>query len=291
MLQHNDLLYVAGAVQPADKTKTNEASYDAGFLGFDFCGPRPAAITPEQLWDMNRANRDSVYFAKKQTEHAASLPKHNAQLLREAAARSDDNNRLVQGRKSPTHPKQAQLARRIGQLRLSRRRPVELDSTEAYYSAETLYDSHGLGNRASVLPPIEQIKAVEPKVSPSTVRLMKRDWSGQYKIQLQTQTPSSAAPEQQAGDRYTERLTKRAVNKIFEAGAYVATCHGGFTTFLTLTFTREARNRIFGGMVEGDAAPYCTLPKPSLPPSKTRGARSLLSGRPELKCTDGQTPP
>ncbi|GHA34259.1 hypothetical protein ACFFLZ_06365 [Photobacterium aphoticum] len=231
MLQPNDLLYVAGAVQPADKTKTNEASHDAGFLGFDFCGPRPAAITPEQLWDMNRANRDSVYFAKKQTEHAASLPKYNAQHLREAAARSDDNNRLVQGRKSPTHPKQAQLSRRISQLRLSRRRPVELDSPEAFYNAETLYT-------LAEQPSDKRL---------STVRLMHREWSGSYRILHHTQTRPSDAPEPQSGERYSEKLTQRAVTKIFESGAYVAAAKGGFSTFLTLTFSAEQRNAIFGG--------------------------------------------
>ncbi|MBV1843652.1 hypothetical protein KSX29_23905, partial [Photobacterium ganghwense] len=67
-----------------------------------------------------------------------------------------------------------------------------------------------------------------------------------------TQTPSSAAPDAQQGERFTEKLTKRAVSKIFEAGAYVATCHGGFCTFLTLTFSQAERARIFSSMVEAD---------------------------------------
>ncbi|MGF1726371.1 hypothetical protein L4D12_16960, partial [Photobacterium nomapromontoriensis] len=62
MLPPNDLLFVAGAVQPANITKDNEASYHAGFLGFDFCGARPEPFTPQRLWDLNRVNRDNAYY-------------------------------------------------------------------------------------------------------------------------------------------------------------------------------------------------------------------------------------
>ncbi|MBV1843559.1 hypothetical protein KSX29_23405, partial [Photobacterium ganghwense] len=92
MLPTNDLLFVAGAVQPANITHDHLASYDAGFLGFDFCGPRPEPITPETLWYLNRVNRDTAFYARKQKEHAESLPYVSAEHLREAAARSAENN-------------------------------------------------------------------------------------------------------------------------------------------------------------------------------------------------------
>ncbi|WP_428445881.1 rolling circle replication-associated protein [Photobacterium nomapromontoriensis] len=218
------------------------------------------------------------------------MPDYNAEHLREAAARSDENNRLVQGRKSPTRPKVAHLSHRIRQLAHSKRRAIELD-TESAYNAETLYGIHEAGNRARVLSPEKKSKVVEPNIAPNTVRLMKQDWSGRCKVQYYTQTPSSGAPDQQQGDRYTEKLTKRAVSKIFESAAYIATCHGGFTTFFTPTFSKEQRNRIFGGMVEGDGTEYCTLPKPPLPASKTRGPRSLLSGRPQVESNDATHTP
>jgi len=44
-----------------------------------------------------------------QKEHAASLSFYSAEHIREATARSAENNRLVQGRKSPTHLQQARL--------------------------------------------------------------------------------------------------------------------------------------------------------------------------------------
>ncbi|MCW8330887.1 hypothetical protein MD588_19010 [Photobacterium sp. SDRW27] len=296
MLSTNELLYVAGAVQPADETKNNQAAYDSGFLGFHFCGPQPegavSSLNTTAAWGLGRVSRENEFLADMQKTHEEAMPDVNRdKLIREAAARSDENNRLVQGRKSPTHPQQAQLDKILRQERKLQRGNTELVSTEAVYNHDTLYAITEDGNQARVLSPKGKSKIVEPKVTPNMIRLMNRDWSGQYKIQYYTQTPSSAAPDAQQGDRYTEKLTKRAVSKIFESGAYVATCHGGFTTFLTLTFTKEQRARIMGGMVEGDAAPYCTLPKPPLPPSKTRGARSMLRGRPQLKCTDGTNTP
>ncbi|MGF1761021.1 hypothetical protein L4D76_24475 [Photobacterium sagamiensis] len=291
MLSNNDLFYVAATVQPHDKTEQHLAAYNSGFLGFDFCGPRLGVLNPEQLWELNRVSRENEFFTEKQKAHAASLPNYNADHLREAAARSAENNRLVQGRKSPTHPQQAQLDKILRQERKLERGDVELVSIEAAYNHDTLYALTDEGNKARVLPPKGKTKIAEPKINPNSIRLMNREWSGQYKIQYHTQTPSSSAPDAQEGDRFTESLTKRAVSKIFESGAYVATCCGGFTTFLTLTFKNEQRNKIFGGMVEGDAAPYSTLPEPPLPASKTRGPRSMLRGRPQLKCTDGSNTP
>ncbi|PSW57935.1 hypothetical protein C0W54_21600 [Photobacterium kishitanii] len=291
MLSDNDLFYVAASVQPHNETEKNLAAYNSGFLGFDFCGPRPSKLTPRQIWDLSRTDRDNQFFIEKQKSHADSLPFYNADHIREAAARSAENNRLVQGRKSPTHPQQAQLDKILQQERKLLRGNTVFDSAESFYSHDTLYALTDDGNKACVLAPKGRSKIVDPKINPNSIRLMNREWSGQYKIQLYTQTPSSAAPDAQAGDRFTESLTKRAVSKIFESGAYVATCCGGFTTFLTLTFTKEQRNKIFGGMVDGDAAPYCTLPERPLPASKTRGARSMLRGRPQLKCTDGANTP
>ncbi|MBV1843633.1 hypothetical protein KSX29_23800, partial [Photobacterium ganghwense] len=75
----------------------------------------------------------------------------------------------------------------------------ELGSSEAYYNHDTLYGLTEAGNRARVLPPKGKSKVAEPTITPNVVRLMKRDWSGQRKIQYYTQTPSSAAPDAQQG--------------------------------------------------------------------------------------------
>ncbi|MGF1887453.1 hypothetical protein L4D13_15100 [Photobacterium profundum] len=235
MLPLNDFLYVAGSVQPVDKTKNNQAAYDSGFLGFHFCGPQLKGVNRpldvNGVWELNRVNRDTDFFANKQKTHTASLPNYNATHLREAAARSDENNRLVQGRKSPTHPQQAALDRILRQERKLQRGDTVLSSTEAFYNHDTLYE-------------LAETNETKPL---STVRLMNRNWSNQYRVLHHTQTRPSNAPEAQSGERYTEKLTQRAVTKIFESGAYVAACHDGFTTFLTPTFSPEQREKIFSG--------------------------------------------
>ncbi len=81
----------------------------------------------------------------------------------------------------------------------------------------------------------------------SSAYLMHQEWSGKYKVQVVYKPEPSDAPEANTGERYTEQLTSRAVRQIFESGAYVAALHGGFTTFLTLTFTPEQRDAIFSG--------------------------------------------
>ena len=80
----------------------------------------------------------------------------------------------------------------------------------------------------------------------ASLYLMRREWSQQTKLQLVFRPSPSDAPDVNTGDRYTEQLTTRAVKKIFESGAYVAACHGGFTTFLTLTFDEAQRAKILG---------------------------------------------
>ncbi|MGR5209628.1 rolling circle replication-associated protein [Vibrio rotiferianus] len=97
-------------------------------------------------------------------------------------------------------------------------------------------------------------------IGKSRAYLMRRDWSKQTKMQVVYHPSPSDAPEQQAGERFTEKLNPRAVKKIFESGAYVAACHGGFTTFLTLTFTPEQRAHIFGGeSVTDEGLAYCPI--------------------------------
>ncbi|MDV5167500.1 hypothetical protein [Photobacterium rosenbergii] len=223
MLPINDLLYVAGAVQPHDITQKNIASHEAGFFGSN-----SAEWLKHEQQKLNQ-------FAQLHYVRTKGFAKQGRELYaehtREAAARSDGDNRLVQGRKSPTHPKVVNLSSRVGRLRKAQRRDIELVSTESHYNHERLYD----------LPDAPSDKRL------STVRLMHREWSGSYRILHHTQTRPGDAPDPQSGERYTEKLTQRAVTKIFESGAYVAACEGGFTTFLTLTFTMEQRNAIFGG--------------------------------------------
>ncbi|MBV1843580.1 hypothetical protein KSX29_23520, partial [Photobacterium ganghwense] len=74
MLSNNDLLFVAGAVQPADRTKKNLASYEAGFLG-------SKNQKSNHLHNLSELN---LFFAREQVKHAAAQPKIDAEHLREA---------------------------------------------------------------------------------------------------------------------------------------------------------------------------------------------------------------
>ncbi|EPO0042236.1 rolling circle replication-associated protein [Vibrio harveyi] len=97
-------------------------------------------------------------------------------------------------------------------------------------------------------------------IGKSRAYLMRRSWAKQTKMQVKFHPSPSDAPAPQSGERFTEKLTPRAVKKIFEAGAYVAACHGGFSTFLTLTFSPKQRERIFGGeAVTDEGLPYCPI--------------------------------
>lgn len=78
-------------------------------------------------------------------------------------------------------------------------------------------------------------------------RLSYRSWADEYRIRVTTSGVPSEAPPAQAGDRVTKFLTTRGAKNILDSGAYVAAVREGFTTFLTLTFNAESRERIISG--------------------------------------------
>jgi hypothetical protein len=70
-----------------------------------------------------------------------------------------------------------------------------------------------------------------------------REWSDEYRIRTRTET-SNVAPPLPEGGRKSLSLTMRAAKKIADACDYTARKKGGFKTFLTLTFSKEQRQRI-----------------------------------------------
>jgi hypothetical protein len=77
------------------------------------------------------------------------------------------------------------------------------------------------------------------------VRMYHQEWSGNYRLGLENGAlGSKSAPPSVVGTRFTENLTKTAVKNILESGAYLSACRGGYTTFLTLTFSNESRKKI-----------------------------------------------
>ena len=79
---------------------------------------------------------------------------------------------------------------------------------------------------------------------PPVARFYHREWSGEYRVSIEAMTRQPDAPAPQAGPRFTESLTSRAARNIIDSGAYMAAKHGGYSTFLTLTFDDSQREKI-----------------------------------------------
>ncbi|MUK91669.1 hypothetical protein GNP80_04330 [Aliivibrio fischeri] len=261
-LSNQDLLYVTGSIRPQDEIKKNDACFRAGFLGSKI-QVQPYSQQEMQLLEAGLfkklpvydrvLNRKSKHVTEVEiaTEHFEKLnrpPEH----VREAAARIAEDYRLVNGRKSPTQKMDSRKWDIRNTLRVLGRGtpyPIELVSTESHFNQDVLYGSTGQST-AAILHEKGKRNDDESKLAPVSFQVQHREWSGQYRGQVVTQTPVSNAPDANAGERFSEKLTSRSVSKIFESAAYTSTCHGGFTTFLTLTFNKEQRLRIFGGLAD-----------------------------------------
>ncbi len=73
-----------------------------------------------------------------------------------------------------------------------------------------------------------------------------REWSGEFKIRTQVEQPAEAPPIQ-SGERITKDLSLRGAVAISDSCHYMAKKHGGYSTFLTLTFDDDARARMVAG--------------------------------------------
>ncbi|MFA0264562.1 rolling circle replication-associated protein [Vibrio cyclitrophicus] len=255
-MELSDLLYSAGAVMPLDKIRRNDASYNAGFLVSKIYTDQEQILLDSGLvkkipiYDrvFNQKSKRELEL-QKSTDLFKAL-NHRTEHDREAAARIAEDNRLVKGRKSPTEKYRHRIERNRQTLRLldNVSKPSEvLQSPETYFNHDSLYCSTER-NTPAVLRDKGKVNLCEPQIVPTSVQLQQRKCFNQYRIQHITQTPASKAPVANSGDRYTDKLTKRAVTQIFESAAYSAVSNEGFTTFLTLTFTQAQRLAIFGGM-------------------------------------------
>lgn len=115
----------------------------------------------------------------------------------------------------------------------------------------------------------------------SMARVSHREWSGEWRINLVQETPTGQPPLN-IGDRITEMLTSRAATKIGESCDYVTRKHGGFTTFLTLTLTPEARARITAMAAKGE--------KKTIPPFKVIPDRKPIRPQNPIPVEDTREP-
>ncbi len=228
------LYHVAGAIRPLNEVKEANACYEAGFLGSNF-----------QQW----AESENLKHRREEQLHYLAT-KHN----REAAALAQKDIGLSKGAKIGHAKNPLKLTKIQSALRTLANpigRKVEIDSLEAHDNFDSMYATTEQSKARVLALKHEKTPPFELNVSPVSLQIQKRDWSGQYRAQLVTQTPSSSAPDANTGTRFTEKLTPRSVGKVFESGAYVAQCHEGFSTFITLTYNEAQRLAIFGGLWKG----------------------------------------
>ncbi|WIG68346.1 hypothetical protein KEC58_13085 [Photobacterium damselae] len=232
-MTNNDLLYVAAAVQPHFKTTKNDLNYASPKTGFFASNKNDSDFAKRSNWKIDK-------LAQARLEQERQI---RAERAREAALQSSETVGLSKAAKVRHRNKRDSISHNARLLQRSTSRKEDMPSGEAYFNHSRLYE----------------LTEKQTDTNLTRVRLMKRDWSGQYRILQTTQGALGANQlDENCGERFTEKLTKRAVTKIFESGAYVAACHGGYTTFVTLTFTQQQRNALFGAMVQSDDVPAQT---------------------------------
>ncbi len=97
---------------------------------------------------------------------------------------------------------------------------------------------------------VTQHQAFDTKAIPSVVipgsrlLLSHREWSGEYRLRCHAETSKPPSPPVNTGSRYTTALSSRGATAISESADFVAKTGHGYTTFITLTFNAEARERV-----------------------------------------------
>lgn len=214
-LSPQDVGFIAGVTQDVTKTNQNLAAIESGFFS-----------------DVDNAWLESEREKLKSFEQIHHVrTKTTAKLGREAQLEELKRLGLSKGAKVRQGKGRKQIDRLITRSR--RCQPRHKTQSTFVENYDEMYNQAQNANQKGK----------------SRAFLMHRPWSEQIKMQMIYQPRPSDAPSANDGERYTDKLTSRAVRQIFESGAYVAACHGGFKTFLTLTFDEVQRDRIFSGEI------------------------------------------
>jgi len=215
----------------------------------------------------------------------------DAEKPRVAEARNEvsqiASNSLVKRSQSPTEQKAERRAMVDGQVNeyLARKKrkfeaklhtcpePLSLESRKTISESAFLADlpkKGSISNDAAVC-----------------VRMYHQEWSDNYRLGLETGAlGAKTAPPLAAGERLTDSLSKKAVRNILESGAYLSTCRGGYSTFLTLTFNTEARKRILdiAAIPQGKVKKYSYKIKAFNP---STGRYKTVKKHYQIRCIDG----
>ena len=130
--------------------------------------------------------------------------------------------------------------------------PISLESRKTYSLGHYLSSSELPGYIEKPVPVIAgvdkstgELKSTIETAPNCIVRMYNQSWSGKYRFGFETNAlGAKVAPPETSGERTTDELTRNATKAILESGAYMATTRSGYTTFLTLTFDEEAREKL-----------------------------------------------
>ncbi|MGI2149369.1 rolling circle replication-associated protein [Shewanella baltica] len=265
---------IKGARVPVSSVEITEETPPLTFEPQDLTAPRGGIFVSE--FEQAAAEKLKLDLMRRNASFFAEMALKN---LSPAGRPTAEEARLVKDCKSPTRHtvattnarKQARIGRYLEHLRakdseahssVAASLGVNLDASERFIvrdiyekAPDTVAHVPKVGRvnleTGEILPPMDnstrQDKSGVVICKTPVVRVSHRAWSNEYRLRVQADMPPSDAPPQQSGDRVTSDLSSRGARNILDAGAYMAAVKGGFTTFLTLTFNSEARERIISG--------------------------------------------
>ena len=156
-----------------------------------------------------------------------------------APALSDsEKHRLVKASKSPTEPEE-QLNRAFAKQKFL------IDQERIFHNHRWMLQT-GETSAPSVSEHEhkKQITPINARGCRAVIEF--REWAEEWRIRTEVDGQNMQPPEQ-AGDRISDMLSNRGARKIAESCAYMTAKRGGYKTFVTGTFSSEARERIASG--------------------------------------------
>ncbi|WP_070964621.1 rolling circle replication-associated protein [Vibrio sonorensis] len=245
ILSPQDVGYITALAQDVATTEKNIAAIESGFFSApnsDWLQSEQNKLrAAEQIHSLKTKEQAEIWQLVQDGKLTLITPQYFKEPRREAHAVGVEKLGLSKGGKV-RHDKHKHLYRFITRSRRLKPRT----KTESVYVEPQCYGVEQAAPQTGWVRDSER-KRLDyiPHKGMSRAYLLKRDWSNQVKLQVTYHPSPSEAPQAQTGERYTHQLSNAAVKKIFESGAYVAACHGGFSTFLTLTFDDFQRAKLF----------------------------------------------
>lgn len=205
---------------------------------------------------------DAAFFHGREPGAEQAAAEREAMHRAGVSRRRADAHRLVKAAKSPTD-RYPGLTGAYFNRPAPRRKPVPLELDTA--APHTARDLRQPGTWAVV---------------------ERRDWSGEHRLRMETRPGAAALTPDNSGDRITAMLTDRGARKISESCYFMACKRGGFSTFVTLTLTPEARAKLGRRAL----VPMYPLDDAGFPDIRTEPARAKQGRLGVQYQTDGETP-